>query len=239
MGLETNDQYEGGATFLTVRMGTDAKGRKKAILAKRCSPEEIGAKQVFKANGDPALNKDGEAVYRLEFPALFGKITKLAKAESEYNGKTVRYLQVHVMDRGELYVLTLERGDRYWSDFLMRLPMIDLDVPVRLAPYAIEEDGKFNQGISMRQDDEKISRKWTKENDYKDGPPMAEQVTVNDEVQWDFGKRNKWLEERVVDPTAEYLEKQTEALAKADAKPMPKAAASAAAGDENDDDLPF
>ena len=245
MGLEANDQYEGGATFLTVRMGTDDKGRKRAILAKRCPADTPGAKQVFKANGEAAVNKDGDAVYRLEYPALTGQIFKLESTESEYNGKTVKYLQVHVSDQGEHYILTLERGYRYWSDFLMRLPNVRLSEPVRLAPYAIEEDGKFNQGISMKQNERKVERKWNAANGYENGPPMAEQIEINDEVKWDFGKRNRWMEANVLAEAIEELKVvggDPAAARKPDSTPAPSQSARPKVtplSEMPDDDLPF
>lgn len=228
MGLETQSHNDGGSTFLSVRMGVDDRGRKKAILAKRSTAETPGARQVFKGNGDPALDKDGNNVYRLEYAAINGRITGMETVQSEFNGKPVRYLNIGIEDRGERFVLVLERGDRYWSDFMMRLPMLDLGKPVRLAPYAIEEDGKFNQGVSMQQDGNKVPRKWTKENNYEGGPPMAEQIEINDEVKWDFGKRNKWLEANVLDPAIAYLSKST-------AQPSKPATVAT----DSDDDLPF
>jgi len=239
MGLETSSNNDNAGTFLTVRMGVDDKGRKKAVLAKRCTADTPGARQVFKANGDPAQNKDGENVYRLEYTAVKGRIVGMENVVSEFNGKSVKYLNIRIEDGAEHFILVLERGDRYWSDFMMRLPMINIDEPVRMAPYAIEEDGKFNQGISMQQHGEKVLRKWTKENGYEGGPPMAEQKEINDEVKWDFGNRNKWLEANVLEPAMAKLEASIPQGPKptAEAKVAPQQGAHIAGDDEAD--LPF
>ena len=134
MGLGTNDQNNSGATFLAVRISTDAKGRKHAILAKRCDEGTPGAKQVFKADGNPAITKDGQNVYRLEYDWVEGRIVKLEKHDADYGGKPKSYLHVHIQDGSERFVLSLERGDRYWSDFLLRLPMIEPTKAVHFQP---------------------------------------------------------------------------------------------------------
>ena len=193
MAVGHNNQG-GNSTFLSVRTSTDDKGRKKSVIAKRCTKDEPGAKLITKADGMPALDKDGNHTYRLEYDFIEGRIRGLEKRVTEFG----KYLDIHIQD-DRTYILSLERGDRYWSDFLQRLLNVDLGKTVRLTPYSIEENGKYNQGISMRQDGMKINRRWTKENNYEGGPPQAEQKEVNEEMVWDFGKRNSWLEANVLD----------------------------------------
>lgn len=233
MGLGTNDNSSSGATFLSVRISTDAKGRKHAILAKRCDQGTPGAKQVFKADGNPAVTKDGDNVYRLEYDWVEGSIVKLEKHEADYGGgKTQSYLHVHIRDGADLYVLSLDRGDRYWSDFLLRLPMVDPTKPVVFQPYSIaDEEGKTNQGISMKQGGQKVERRWNKERGYDGGPPAA--TFDEDEQEWKYGKRNRWMEEHILDPIAQEI-----AALDAPAEPA-KAAPSAASVEDDDDGLPF
>lgn len=197
MALGHNERT-GGATMLSVRMTTDEKGRKNAIVAKRCTKDTPGAKMVTKADGMPALDKEGNHVFRLEFDFIEGRITKLEKRESPFG----EFLDVTIED-GERYVLSMERGDRYWGDFLQRLLNVDLSASVKLTPYSIEEDGKYNQGIAMRQYGAKIERKWNSANGYEGGPPQAEYDDF--EKQWRFGKRNAWLEKNVLEVVCEKL----------------------------------
>lgn len=230
MGLNTNEHNDDGAVFLSVRISTDAKGRKKAILAKRCTADTPGAKQVFKADGSPAANKDGDNVYRLEFDSLTGRIVKLERHDAEFgDGKKQSYLHVSVHDGSDLYVLSLDRGDRYWSDFLMRLPLVDTSAPVTLAPYQIPEEGsdKYNAGIGIRQNGQKVKRKWNKEDGYDGGPPQA--TFDEDEQEWKWGKRNKWMEENILAPIAASLQ----------AMPGEVTAPAAPASNDDDDGLPF
>jgi hypothetical protein len=64
---------------------------------------------------------------------------------------------------------------------------------------------------------------------------MAEQVEVNDELKWDFGKRNRWLEENVLLSAQEELAglHSEASRPKTDTKPAPVAA------EQPEDDLPF
>lgn len=213
-----NNQRNGGYTSLSVRTSTDDKGRKRAVIAKRCTKDAPGARIVTKADGMPALDKEGNNVYRLEFDYIEGRIVKLEKRTSDYGD----FLDVMIHD-DEVYMLSLGRGDRYWGDFMQRLLNVDPSKPVRLTPYNIEDDGKYNQGISMVQNGQKVTRKWTKENNYEGGPPQAEYDEF--EKQWRFGKRNAWLEANVLDVF----------VTKLGAVPV----AGPVAAQVDDDDLPF
>jgi len=202
MGLITNNTNQGGATFLSVRISTDAKGRKNAVLAKRCDEGTPGARQIFKADGSPALTKEGQTCWRLEYDAIEGFITRLEKHEAEWGN----YLHIHIKDGADKFVLSLDRGDRYWSDFLLRLPLLTPQTLTKFQPYSIaDEDGKkTNQGISMRQFGKKVERRWSKEAGYEGGPPQA--TFDEDEQEWKWGKRNKWMEENILDPIAQDYE---------------------------------
>ena len=202
MGLITNDTHEGGAVFLSVRTSTDAKGRKRAVLAQRCKEDTLGAKQVFKADGSPALTKDGDTCWRLEYDAIEGFITRLEKHDADFgDGKKQSYLHIYIKDGPDRFVLSLDRGDRYWSDFLLRLPLLAPQTLTKFQPYSIsDDDGKTNQGISMRQYGKKIERRWNATTGYDGGPPPA--TFDEDEQEWKWGKRNKWMEDNILDPIA-------------------------------------
>ena len=175
-----------------------------------------------------ALDKNGNEVFRLEYDFIEGRIVALENEDTDFG----KFLNVSIRDGGQVYRLRMERGSRYWADFLMRLPMLNLGEEVRLSPYSIKEEGKKtpNQGIAMKQAGEKIARKWNKENDYAGGPPQAEYD--EDEGEWKFGKRNRWLEENVLDPARGTLAK----LVSPTSSP---AIAVANSSNPDDDDLPF
>jgi len=242
MGLSTTSQQNEGATFVTIRTGTDAKGRKQAIIAKRCDEGTPKAKQAFKADGSPALTKDGDTVWRLEFTELSGRIVKLEKHEADFgDGKKQNYLHIHIKDGQDLYILSLDRGDRYWSDFLLRLPMVEPTKDVIIRPYSIsDDDGKLNQGVSMKQGGQKVERKWSKERGYEGGPPQP--TFDEDEQEWKWGKRNKWMEDNILQPIADEINSMDlpdEPKASGyQAAPAPTIADMPPVGND-EDDLPF
>lgn len=221
MGLGTSERGN-YATRLRIGTTTDAKGKPHAVVGVRCKEDTPGAKPVLKADGTHIANKKtGELLYRLEYDFIEGHITALAIAEDDYG----KYLDVSIEDDAK-YVLRLDRGDRYWTDFCKRLPNVRLAGRVRLTPYNFKNDeGKTVQGISILQDGAKIVSPWNKENGYEGGPPQAE--FDEDEQEWKFGKRNRWFEENVI----------KEAIASIGGLALTKAPDAPAGNDE--DDLPF
>ena len=198
MGLGTNDTSY--IPRLKVGVTTDEKGRKKSIIGMRCKEGDAGAKPVFKKDGTQALDKDGNGVFRLEYDYIEGRIVKMERSDTDFGS----FLEVTITEGGQSWILQLPRGERYWTDFVMRLPMLNLSDPVRLQPYSIENgDGKYNQGIAMRQHGQKIDRKWNSANGYEGGPPQAEYN--EDEGRWMFGKRHRWLDDNVVTPIMDRL----------------------------------
>lgn len=225
MGLGTNDRNF--ITRLKIGTRTDEKGKYHAVIGMRCKPETPGARPILKADGTHVSNsKTGELLYRLEFDFVSGNIIAMARAEDEWG----KYLDVTISDGADTFALRLDRGDRYWTDFLMRLPTLDLSKSVTITPYNFKNDeGKTTQGVAMKQNGVKIERAWNKGNDYAGGPPQAE--FDEDEQEWKFGKRNRWLDENVVDKVIATLGSVVNVAAKG-------AIADGAAQGE-DDDLPF
>lgn len=224
MGLGSNNHES--STRLTVGISKDDKGREHAVIGMRCDESTPGAKMVYKKANEPALDKNGNPVYRLEYDYVEGLILGLAKEETDFG----KFLSITIRDGANTYRLRLERGSRYWTDFLMRLDNVRLTAPVRLSPYSIKEEGKksANQGIAMRQDGDKVERVWNQANGYEGGPPQAE--FDEDEQEWKFGKRNNWLEKNVLDKAIEFLASVT--------APTPTAAV-ASQQEQDEGDLPF
>lgn len=227
MGLGTNERSN--VQRLRIGIKTDDKGRKSAVIGLRCEAGTPGAKQVFKSDGEPAMDKDGKNVYRLEYGYVEGRIVKLEKQSVDFGKGNVELLDITITDEaGDVYVLQVDRGDRYWADFLMKLPNVNLSLPVRIAPFNFEgDDGKKMVGVTVTQNGSKVPRKWTKENNYENGPPEA--TYDEDEKKWLFGKRNKWMDTHIVDWYAAELAAKPTAV--------PATVAEPPAGEE--DDLPF
>lgn len=224
MGLGTNDRS--GITRLKIGTRVDEKGKYHAVVGMRCKADTPGARAILKADGTHVSNsKTGELLYRLEFDYVDGTILAIAHADTEFG----KYLDVTIGDGKDTFCLRLERGDRYWADFLMRLPMVDLKKSVKLTPYNFKnEEGKTAQGVLIHQDGKKVERKWNQANGYEGGPPQAE--FDKDEDEWKFGKRNRWLDENVADKVMAQLGSVVNVAA---------VAGSEVANTQDEDDLPF
>lgn len=186
----------GNATYLRIGMGKDDKDRPRAIIGKRAKEGDAGAVQVFKADGNAAVDKDGNAVYRTEHAFIEGMVKSIERANPEYNGKAVDVLNITFdTGAGVLYVLQLEKGDPYWGDLAQRMPNINWEKPVKLQPYSIVRDDdpdKRNRILMAYQGGEKVARAWNKDSDPATAPPKP--VFDEDENKWLWGKRNNWLD---------------------------------------------
>lgn len=190
----------GSATYLRIGMGKDDKGNPRAIIGKRAKEGDPGAVQVFKADGNPAIDKDGHAVYRTEHAFIEGVVKRIARDEPEYNGKKVEVLNITIdAGVGQLFVLQLDKGDQYWGDLALRMPGIDWTKSVKLVPYSIpREDNpdKRNRYFVPYQGGNKIVKAWDEKSDPATAPPPP--VFDKDEKKWLWGKRNNWLDVNVV-----------------------------------------
>ncbi len=229
---------QGNTKHFSVRTSTDAKGRKQAVFALPAQQGEAGAKQVFDKDNAPVVDKEGKPRYRTEHNFIDGVIVALEQHEAEFNGKVLRFLNIVMMDKDECYSISIQRGDRYWVDFLKRLPGIDLSKPVRLSPYSIENDGKWNQGIVAQQDGKKVMSAFTRENNWG-GMDNAVQVEFNGEMKWNYGPRDKWLEANVLLPAQAKLHDVASEGPVPALTAEPPHANDGGAEPEETDDLPF
>lgn len=195
-----HNNYDSTLRF-SVGVTRDSKGRRKAVFTLRSTPDTPGAKQVLDKDGQPLLNSRGETLWRMEYDYVNGRIVSIADRTQEINGKPMRFLDLRVVDGSETYTISVKRGDRYWVDFLMRLPNLRLSEPVHMSPYSIEDNGKWNMGVAMKQDGAKVERKWTQANNYGNDengqggmpPPVKDEF----EDKWSFSARDKFLEEQL------------------------------------------
>jgi len=173
-----------GAIFFSVRKSTDDKGRPCAVLAAKAQKGDPGAKPVYKKDGSQAVDKDGNDLWQTEHDYLTGRIIALEDKAVTMAGKDRHFLNVTVMGKTTKMVLSLERGDNYWVDFLKRLLNVDLQKPVEFQPYSIadkEKPGKVNRLMMLRQDGVNIPSMWNKANNYghdengEGGIPSGEQ----------------------------------------------------------------
>lgn len=154
-------------------------------------------KIISRTSTDPKT-KVTKTLYVEQFPVLSGHITKLVyKPESDYGKRMV----VHISDfeTGENFILDmgLFAGKDEWisagpKSLLLRLGELDLSKPVTLSPYKIareDKPDKFNTGISVKQNGEKIENPYTKE----DIPEVVKEVDEDDNsVSYETKAQNKF-----------------------------------------------
>lgn len=100
---------------------------------------------------NPKTGESGVA-YEKGFKALYGVITDISFRENTLkDGTTLRSLNISLGEdeQGTEQVISLPIDSRYSSDFLKKLPAINLEQEVRLMPYDFEDQGPRQVGISV------------------------------------------------------------------------------------------
>ncbi len=154
---------------------------------------------------NPKTKADGIAYERV-FPALNGQISNIYFSEKlQDDGTRLKALNIKLGEDedGTEQIATMPEDSRFATDFLAKLPNINLDEPVRIAPYDFEpEKGGRKVGLSITQGEEpqKIKSFFVEETlvgtqtKYQNthGYPEA---TAEDKSDWPFfyKKVNKFL----------------------------------------------
>lgn len=188
-----NTQNESSRIKFRITSSTDDRGRKHAMFSLSAKEGDKDAKQVMGKDGTPYLDGEGKGRWKTDYTFVEGFIVDFVKEDVEVTKGTTRtYLNIQMMDGSDSYTVSVEKGSRYWLDFLKRLPSVDLSKKVHMSPYSIEENGKWNQGIVIHQEGVKVVSAYNKENNYG-GAPQATKVSINNKEVWDFGPRDTWM----------------------------------------------
>jgi hypothetical protein len=93
--------------------------------------------------------------WEMVYTELAGIITKIEFYEGEYG----KLIQLSVTDdEGETYTLSVQTASNFGEDIMKKLPSLDLNVAIKIVPYSFEDDkGKKKKGVTIYQDDKKIS----------------------------------------------------------------------------------
>lgn len=106
---------------------------------------------------NPKTKEDGTA-YELVFPALNGIISNIYLSEKLLDdGTRLKSLNIKLGEDedGTEQIATMCEDDRFASDFLAKLPNIDLESGVRLSPFDFQpEKGGRKVGLTVQQEDE-------------------------------------------------------------------------------------
>ena len=138
--------------------------------------------------------------WELTYPGIKGFIT----AVTTYDGDYGTNINIAVKDANdEEFVLSLKANSMYGEDFLHKLPNIDLAKEITIKPYSFEKDGRKNTGMSLTQDDQKLSNAFNVYDVEKkewqvlveDYPQPDEKTKTKGGEKWTifFAMRREWL----------------------------------------------
>ena len=118
----------------------------------RLTTDKEDPEAVRREYTNPKTGETGVA-YEREFKSLFGVIREVTFHENTLKDGTV-LRSIHIGlgedENGVAQIISLAIDSRFTSDFLKRLPAIDLKREVRLAPYDFEpKEGPRQVGISI------------------------------------------------------------------------------------------
>lgn len=179
-------------------------------------------------------NSKGNTVWERVFDFVSGKVTSIFYKEDEKYGNS---FEVTLKDGEEKYQISFSEGDNYCNDFFSKLPNVDLNREIKIAPYDFLDKSKNKQrrGITLWQDDVKINNFFVyregQEFKYNQGFPKPE-GTETDSDDWKiyFTKVKKFLRKYVNENIIPKFktEEHTEEVSVGDLGAV-----------DNNDDLPF
>ena len=206
---------EGGATFLVVAGG---------YIWDKKAPEshpDFATQDYEKADKSTGTRKGAR------YGDLTGKVVKVAfRTHAEYGES----LNVTFSAGGELYTVSISTNNRYSQDLMKALLVMDLEKTLFMKPYDfIGSDKKRAQGISFKQDGEKLDLKI---NDAPSEDAEFFKKADKKKIKRFFEDLNDWfiaeIEEKVIpfvkDTDSEDEEEQEEKVPTKASKPEKKAA---------------
>lgn len=99
--------------------------------------------------------KDGSTFSKTEliYDAVSGKV----KEVGIFEGKFGTSLNLTMTEGGKEVVVSFSTLDKFGEDMMHKVLNIDLNKTVRIVPYSMEVDGKTRNGVTVYQDDKKIT----------------------------------------------------------------------------------
>lgn len=115
-----------------------------------CDEGDVGA---VKREYETSDGKKG-----IKFEKVYTEISGIINKVSFYEGDFGKSLQLEITDEGEDPItLSLSTNSNFGEDMMKKLPNINLEERVVLAPYAfVNDNGKSVKGITVTQNDKKI-----------------------------------------------------------------------------------
>jgi hypothetical protein len=138
------------------------------------------------------VNKENNTVYEKYYTSFTAKLVGIRTSESKY-GKSWNF---DFRDSGEMYTLQLPWSNSFASNFLKKLPNIDLEAEMKVQPVQKVENGKKKTSLFVTQHGQPVKHAYTRE--VPNGLPQMEQIEVKGQLMWDDGKQIKFLHDMVV-----------------------------------------
>ena len=115
----------------------------------KCDESTEGAKKREYETSDGTTGIKWELVYN----SLSGIITNIEFEDGQFGEQ----MKVTISDDEEI-ILTMGSSSSFADDLMKKLPSIDVLKQVEISPYSFTDDkGKSRKGITLRQNDKKIS----------------------------------------------------------------------------------
>jgi len=110
-------------------------------------------------------------------------------------------------ENDEEFLLSLKANSMYGEDFLHKLPNVDFSKEISIKPYNFESDGRKMTGVTLIQDDTKLTNAFNWKNDKGewetvDGYPQPDEKTKEKGGEkWTifFAGRRDWLLEHLTE----------------------------------------
>ncbi len=192
---------------------------------------------------DKKTNTETEVTkHELIYTEVSGIISKIKFHDGDF-GKSI---QLTITDEGEdPLVLSVKTDSNFGEDLMKKIPNINFDEPVRIAPYAFTDDkGKSRKGVTVYQDEEKVKDFFTSDDEDRKklhGFPEAEfkkKTPTKDDWKLYFMKARLFLIEYIEDNFVkeEEAEESDKELIKASKKPSSTKSKKTSSDEEDEDD---
>lgn len=108
-----------------------------------------GTPGAVKREYEDRETKEVKHKFELVYSAINGIIGKVTINKGKYGDQLI----IPITDGDETFTLALSTSQNYGEDFMKKMPNINFEKPVRLAPFSFTSDqGKIIRGIDVRQD---------------------------------------------------------------------------------------
>jgi hypothetical protein len=141
--------------------------------------------------------------WELTYPGITGFITGVTTYDGDY-GTNINILIKDANDKE--FKLSLSAKSKYGEDFLHKLPNVDFTKEISIKPYNFEDDKRKITGVTLTQDNEKITNAFNWKNEAGEWestegyPQVDEKKKPKNSDQWMvfFTQRREWVIDNLI-----------------------------------------